>query len=112
MISDGFRSHHVGWMITTALESLEKCELELYAYSTNTASDNLTRRIQAATSSWMSVQHLSDDALAQRIRDDHIDVLIDLCGHNTRSEEHTSELQSLMRISYAVFCLNKKNKQN
>src|SRR3546814_4701503 len=31
--------------------------------------------------------------------------------HNraTRSEEHTSELQSLMRISYAVFCLKKKN---
>src|SRR3546814_3867798 len=31
-----------------------------------------------------------------------------LCGHR-RSEEHTSELQSLMRISYAVFCLKKKN---
>src|SRR3546814_658629 len=30
---------------------------------------------------------------------------------NMRSEEHTSELQSLMRISYAVFCLKKKNKQ-
>src|SRR3546814_6011289 len=29
-----------------------------------------------------------------------------------RSEEHTSELQSLMRISYAVFCLKKNNKQN
>src|SRR3546814_1245501 len=29
-----------------------------------------------------------------------------------RSEEHTSELQSLMRISYAVFCLKKKNTQN
>src|SRR3546814_9707395 len=29
-----------------------------------------------------------------------------------RSEEHTSELQSLMRISYAVFCLKKKNKTN
>src|SRR3546814_2909593 len=29
-----------------------------------------------------------------------------------RSEEHTSELQSLMRISYAVFCLKKKNIQN
>src|SRR3546814_8414723 len=61
MISDGFRSHPVGWMITTALESLEKCEIELYAYSTNTASDNLTRRIQAATSSWMSVQHLRSE---------------------------------------------------
>src|SRR3546814_7813482 len=30
----------------------------------------------------------------------------------TRSEEHTSELQSLMRISYAVFCLKKKNQNN
>src|SRR3546814_4896867 len=31
---------------------------------------------------------------------------------NTRSEEHTSELQSLMRISYAVFCLKKKHNIN
>src|SRR3546814_5503696 len=31
-----------------------------------------------------------------------------LPGHRGRSEEHTSELQSLMRISYAVFCLKKK----
>src|SRR3546814_993861 len=33
------------------------------------------------------------------------------CPHAHRSEEHTSELQSLMRISYAVFCLKKKNQQ-
>src|SRR3546814_2351956 len=32
-------------------------------------------------------------------------------GSIERSEEHTSELQSLMRTSYAVFCLKKKNKQ-
>src|SRR3546814_2621541 len=32
-------------------------------------------------------------------------------GQEIRSEEHTSELQSLMRISYAVFCLKKKNTQ-
>src|SRR3546814_6031162 len=31
------------------------------------------------------------------------------CRSGDRSEEHTSELQSLMRISYAVFCLKKKN---
>src|SRR3546814_13485846 len=33
-------------------------------------------------------------------------------ARNRRSEEHTSELQSLMRISYAVFCLKKKTKVN
>src|SRR3546814_1722882 len=35
-----------------------------------------------------------------------------MVGGIDRSEEHTSELQSLMRISYAVFCLKKKNKAN
>src|SRR3546814_1519593 len=33
-------------------------------------------------------------------------------AEHRRSEEHTSELQSLMRISYAVFCLKKKNKKS
>src|SRR3546814_8448477 len=36
----------------------------------------------------------------------------DLACRDTRSEKHTSELQSLMRISYAVFCLKKKQKTN
>src|SRR3546814_6052271 len=43
-----------------------------------------------------------------------IDILVNNAGSSyrrPRSEEHTSELQSLMRISYAVFCL-KKTKQN
>src|SRR3546814_5678740 len=42
---------------------------------------------------------LCDDAGRPRAVDRH---------HSLRSEEHTSELQSLMRISYAVFCLKKK----
>src|SRR3546814_9467182 len=37
--------------------------------------------------------------------------LIGLAVATARSEEHTSELQSLMRISYAVFCLKKKNNE-
>src|SRR3546814_5647302 len=35
----------------------------------------------------------------------------DQLGHRCRSEEHTAEFQSLMRISYAVFCLKKKHRQ-
>src|SRR3546814_4440209 len=47
------------------------------------------------------------DALLKWRDDDAVEaVVID------RSEEHTSELQSLMRISYAVFCLKKKKNQN
>src|SRR3546814_9154713 len=50
----------------------------------------------------MQEQTLEPDLLAQAPVDVRIAIL--------RSEEHTSELQSLMRISYAVFCLNKKPK--
>src|SRR3546814_1520018 len=54
----------------------------------------------------------------QKFGDDAFDIFADIAGlgqrggvdHDERSEEHTSELQSLMRISYAVFCLKKKKK--
>src|SRR3546814_6534930 len=48
------------------------------------------------------LQPVDDAEIAARL--DHRDV----AGAQPRSEEHTSELQSLMRISYAVFCLKKK----
>src|SRR3546814_6310518 len=46
-------------------------------------------------------------ATRKLVEQDGVQVLI---GPLSRSEEHTSELQSLMRISYAVFCLKKKNR--
>src|SRR3546814_2015472 len=49
------------------------------------------------------------DAAARGMRHDHLVDEAAFGGHERRSEEHTSELQSLMRISYAVFCLKKKN---
>src|SRR3546814_9024889 len=43
----------------------------------------------------------------------HFAIIAQIFGmHRIRSEEHTSELQSLMRISYAVFCLKKKTLTN
>src|SRR3546814_4924046 len=47
-------------------------------------------------------QQIADALIVVGIEDQHRTIVID------RSEEHTSELQSLMRISYAVFCLKKK----
>src|SRR3546814_9680319 len=41
-----------------------------------------------------------------------VKVALEHTAPELRSEEHTSELQSLMRISYAVFCLKKKNKNH
>src|SRR3546814_9208808 len=55
----------------------------------------------------MSVQVYARESIgAVRVEDEGVVEIACL----ERSEEHTSELQSLMRISYAVFCLNKKTK--
>src|SRR3546814_8359289 len=62
------------------------------------------------------VQQIADRAVADRLGgvagDDRAGHCVAGNGHRQlRSEEHTSELQSLMRISYAVFCLKKKKTQ-
>src|SRR3546814_8180675 len=51
----------------------------------------------------------ANDAVEDKPSAAPVHLVLDGTGH--RSEEHTSELQSLMRISYAVFCLKKKKKQ-
>src|SRR3546814_4694145 len=63
---------------------------------------------------WIAVDHWNTDnphihILVRGVADDGQDLVVDR-GYMSegRSEEHTSELQSLMRSSYAVFCLKKK----
>src|SRR3546814_1915952 len=51
----------------------------------------------------------ADDRRREFDQDGKHRVVLDEAAVDFRSEEHTSELQSLMRISYAVFCLKKKN---
>src|SRR3546814_9918687 len=57
------------------------------------------------------IEHAGSDGHAGGIvGEGEEEVLPDVAHGRLRSEEHTSELQSLMRISYAVFCLKKKTK--
>src|SRR3546814_3754140 len=93
--------------------------IPLGRWALNTACNQLAKwrnSIEAAKQLHVSV-NVSGIQLA---RDDLVEAVREaLCGSGlsgehlkieVRSEEHTSELQSLMRISYAVFCLKKKNR--
>src|SRR3546814_10350949 len=67
------------------------------------------------TGALMEANLLDDRGTRTQFADRTVDSLCPFCGvgcQTTRSEEHTSELQSLMRISYAVFCLKKKKSDN
>src|SRR3546814_8532644 len=56
-----------------------------------------------------SIEIIEQEGILEHVREISPHFLGRLAALEARSEEHTSELQSLMRISYAVFCLNKKN---
>lgn len=84
LISSGFRTHPVGQMITTALEN-SQTDIQFYGYTTNDQVDQVTERLRAACSEWRPIRHLSQTKLAQLIRDDQIDILIDLSGHGDGS---------------------------
>src|SRR3546814_8086231 len=76
----------------------------LFPYTTLFRSRPSTRHQQPAPLLHLGVEPVDKGADARLRRD--------VAVERERSEEHTSELQSLMRISYAVFCLKKTRKQN
>ncbi|MFC4274313.1 TDP-N-acetylfucosamine:lipid II N-acetylfucosaminyltransferase [Achromobacter aloeverae] len=81
MFSDGFRQHPVGAMTATALEQLVKQGVEIYAYSTSAVSDYITHRIKGFCTRWQVVTYLTDEQFIEQIREDEIDILIDLAGY-------------------------------
>src|SRR3546814_9472274 len=66
------------------------------------------RAFKAEEKGWFSRVFSGPASFGAREHGDMERMLRATINHGTRSEEHTSELQSLMRISYAVFCLKKK----
>src|SRR3546814_6493917 len=97
-----------------------------YAVSDNLASCWVARHEMTGEFFIINGDTLSEPAIAKRLlandkapivvtidrksNYDADDMKVSVEGDRLRSEEHTSELQSLMRISYAVFCLKKKTK--
>src|SRR3546814_7754982 len=85
-------------------------------YALNRRDDGRSEPIEQARHGWrkeqaMKSQRVAGDAGARTyvlVLDSGDEAFATITA---RSEEHTSELQSLMRISYAVFCLQKTNKQ-
>ncbi|MEQ8525906.1 FkbM family methyltransferase [Gracilimonas sp.] len=92
-ISGGFKKHPVGWMITSALEELLEDEIATYIYTTDTYHDSLTKRIREASAKWTSVVGYSDEVVAQIIKDDEIDILVELSGHSSGNRLKTVALE-------------------
>src|SRR3546814_1255694 len=105
---------HLTLRVTAAGEPFSQPYDNNNAYDFSADLDCRCGRAELLYHEHIGYQHTARNPAQQaRAQGDHdgetIDKLQDYCA---RSEEHTSELQSLMRISYAVFCLKKKKSQS
>jgi predicted O-linked N-acetylglucosamine transferase (SPINDLY family) len=81
-VSGDLRTHPVAFFIEPVLAHLSGYpQLSLHAYYNQIAEDGVTQRLRGYLPHWHPIASLSDDALAQKIRADGIDILIDLSGH-------------------------------
>jgi protein O-GlcNAc transferase len=84
MVSADLCAHPVGYFVEGVLAALAtqaSGRLEMFAYSNTLATDTVTARIQSHLKGWHCVADDSDTSLVDRIRNDQIDILIDLSGH-------------------------------
>ncbi len=83
LVSPDFKQHSVAYFIEPLLEACdrERDALELTGYSDAPCPDAVTERLRAAADRWRPIHGFDDAAVAQRVRADRIDILIDLAGH-------------------------------
>ncbi|MCW8862051.1 MAG: tetratricopeptide repeat protein [Rhodospirillales bacterium] len=80
-LSGGFRRHPVGFLAIAAIEALPKDLFEIVIYSNNALSDDLTERFKKSADLWRDISGMDDSSGIDLIREDSIDILIDLSGH-------------------------------
>lgn len=79
--SADFRQHSVAYFIEPLIEHLDRKGVELYFYHNAPFADRITERLKRHAAGWAESQMLPDARFAQRVRDDGVDVLVDLSGH-------------------------------
>lgn len=80
-LSANFRAHPLAFFFWPLLLHHDRTRVEVYCYAAGTREDAYTRAMRARADVWRAAAGDSDEALARRIREDEIDVLVELDGH-------------------------------
>jgi protein O-GlcNAc transferase len=88
LVSGDLRDHPVGYFAEGVLASLSQeasGRLQLFAYPTHLCADAVAEKIKASCCGWRSIVGVSDESAVQYIREDDIDILMDLSGHTAHN---------------------------
>jgi len=80
-VSPDFRRHSVSFFVEPLLAAHDANAVEAFCYADVAHGDAVTARLKAAAQHWRDSNRLSNDALLNLVREDHIDILVDLAGH-------------------------------
>jgi predicted O-linked N-acetylglucosamine transferase (SPINDLY family) len=80
-LSPDFREHSVAYFVESLLRGHDRQKVEVFCYAEVTRPDSVTTRLQGLADHWLVTVGLSDQRLAERIRTDGIDILVDVAGH-------------------------------
>lgn len=87
-VSGDFKSHPVGYFIEGVLAAHDGTRMHVTCYCNNDRHDALTDRLRAGADRWVDIAAMGDAEAAARIRQDGIDILVDLSGHTDRNRLH------------------------
>jgi len=80
-VSPDLRRHPVGTFVEGLLRAQDRNRFEIYCYDESWADDEINRRLHSYAQGWRKTIGLDDEAVARRINEDRIDILVDLAGH-------------------------------
>lgn len=82
-VSHDFRRHSVAYFLEPILRHHDHASFEVYCYSNLLEGDQVTERFRELADQWRDISTLSEQAVVELVREDRIDLLIDLSGHTT-----------------------------
>lgn len=83
-VSPDFKEHSVAYFIEPILAAYDHHCFEVYCFSDVGRADPVTERLKCYTDQWLDISTHSDDVVADMIRQERIDILVDLAGHTSR----------------------------
>ena len=81
-VSPNLSRHSVGYFIEPVLRAHDRDRFEVFCYYNHALADDATARMREAAHGWREIADANDDTVARMVRDDRIDILVDLAGHS------------------------------
>ena len=104
-VSPDFRTHSVAYFLMPLFENHSRQAVEVFCYADVIRPDSVTADLRGLVSHWLSTSDMSDDALAEQIRADGIDILVDLAGHTAHNRLRVfARKPAPVQVSWLGYC--------